>query len=98
MNIIDWIQHWYIEQCDGDWEHQYGVEINTIDNPGWMVTIDLHYTALENVELEYRLIENSAEDWFGVSIEDTKYIGVGDPSKLEVILQRFKLIVEECEL
>ncbi|MFF1569535.1 Imm53 family immunity protein [Streptomyces sp. NPDC058293] len=21
---FDWLQRWYIEQCDGDWEHSWG--------------------------------------------------------------------------
>lgn len=45
--ILIWIQDWYEAQCDGDWEHDYGVEINTLDNPGWMVKVDLTGTSLE---------------------------------------------------
>jgi hypothetical protein len=24
--------NWYARQCDGDWAHQDGIEINTLDN------------------------------------------------------------------
>lgn len=27
------IQNWYIEQFDGDWEHDDGIKIQSIDNP-----------------------------------------------------------------
>lgn len=28
------LQQWYHSMCDGDWEHCYGVKIETSDNPG----------------------------------------------------------------
>jgi len=34
-NVMERIQDWYRRQCDGDWEHSYGVKIETLDNPGW---------------------------------------------------------------
>ena len=36
---LEALQHWYESQCDGDWEHEFGVKIGTLDNPGWMVDI-----------------------------------------------------------
>ena len=41
--IVDlgWLERWYQAQCDGDWEHHSGVTIETLDNPGWLVKIDL---------------------------------------------------------
>lgn len=43
---------WYTAQCDGDWEHQFGFRIETLDNPGISLRIDLARTPLENVPLE----------------------------------------------
>jgi len=34
------ISEWYASKCDGDWEHMYGVRIETTDNPGWLAQID----------------------------------------------------------
>jgi hypothetical protein len=39
---------WYVGQCNGDWEHDSGVKIDTLDNPGWRITISLNSTVLEN--------------------------------------------------
>lgn len=36
MNALEWLTSWYKTQCNGDWEHSYGIEISTIDNPGFM--------------------------------------------------------------
>ncbi|MFE4959105.1 Imm53 family immunity protein [Streptomyces sp. NPDC056653] len=32
--LLDWLQNRYAQQCDGDWEHEWGVKIATLDNPG----------------------------------------------------------------
>lgn len=26
-----WLQSWYLSNCDGEWEHGYGVAIDTLD-------------------------------------------------------------------
>ncbi|WP_338708672.1 MULTISPECIES: Imm53 family immunity protein [Paenibacillus] len=39
MNTLKWLQNWYHENCNGDWEHSYDVKIDTVDNPGWSVEI-----------------------------------------------------------
>ncbi|TMB85990.1 MAG: hypothetical protein E6J45_14585 [Chloroflexi bacterium] len=28
------LQHWYLSRCDGEWEHQRGITIESLDNPG----------------------------------------------------------------
>lgn len=38
---IDRIQSWFAERCNGEWEHEFGITIETLDNPGWRVRIDL---------------------------------------------------------
>ncbi|MBJ7330653.1 MAG: hypothetical protein JHC95_12210 [Solirubrobacteraceae bacterium] len=35
------LEAWYLAQCDGDWEHEFGVSIETLDNPCWRMRIDL---------------------------------------------------------
>ncbi|MEH0820740.1 Imm53 family immunity protein [Micromonospora sp. CPCC 205714] len=44
--VWTWLQAWYATQCDGEWEHEFGIQIETVDNPGWSVSIDLGDTAL----------------------------------------------------
>ncbi len=51
MDSVQWLQTWYQAQCDNDWEHQYGVKIDSLDNPGWMVSIDLFGTLRRDVPL-----------------------------------------------
>lgn len=92
--IIKWIEGWYAAQCDGDWEHEYGVKIYTLDNPGWGVDIDLSGTESETLHIEYQLFEDDDIHWYGFSVKDAIYRGAGDPGKLERLLHVFKALVE----
>lgn len=91
---INWLQEWYMSNNDGDWEHTYGISICTIDNPGWHIEIDLAETDYDNLKLEYNLIEKSDNDWYAIKIEDKKFHGVGDASKLDFLIGKFKEIIE----
>lgn len=81
--------------CDGYWEHSYSIRIESLDNPGWHISIDLNETNIENLDIDYQLIENSPNDWYGFSIKDKVFNASGDPSKLEFLLNKFREIVDE---
>lgn len=95
MEILQWIQQWYKEQCDGDWEHSYGIKIETLDNPGWSVKIDLEGTDLEGYVLPYKLVERSEGDWYGIRVENNIFYAAGDENKLEFLLENFKEIITD---
>lgn len=37
----DTIELWFKSQCDHLWEHQNGLKLETTDNPGWLMMIDI---------------------------------------------------------
>ncbi|RJX41700.1 rhodanese-related sulfurtransferase [Paenibacillus pinisoli] len=90
MDILKWIQNWYFENCNGDWEHIYGVKIDTIDNPGWTVKIDLVETYLENEHFEVINDERNEEDWYYCEVRDGMFYGAGGVGNLEEILNYFR--------
>jgi hypothetical protein len=86
------LQRWYATQCDSDWEHRFGVRIDTLDNPGWQVRIDLEQTILEGrafEPIEHGVEKESSNDWHRVWIENGKFQAAGDPSKLAFFLKTF---------
>lgn len=97
MDIINWLQDWYKQNCDGDWEHSYGINIYTIDNPGWSVNIELTDTNLEFKNFETIQIYTNENNWINCKVANGKFIGSGDSDKLETILKIFKewVIVNE---
>jgi len=94
-SVLAEIQRWYYAQSDGDWEHCYGIKIETLDHPGWQVFIDLEDTDLEDVpftevqhnEMGHRYEDNP--DWFVCRKVDGKFVGLGGPEQLEAMLRVF---------
>jgi len=95
MEILKWIETWYNDQCNGDWEHSFGIKIETIDNPGWLIEIDLTETDYADLKLDYVFIESDINNWHGRKVENAVYKAFGDPSKLEFLLLEFKKWTEK---
>jgi hypothetical protein len=88
------LQQWYALQCNGDWEHEFGVKIDTLDNPGWVVDIDLMETNLEgayNGRIE-RAVSN--KNWIDITITDEKFLATGDAGQLDEIISQFLYFAE----
>lgn len=97
MELLEWTQNWFKDNCDGDWERGNGIQITTLDNPGWEVEIDISKTSIANLNLKGILNENSKQDWYGVKIENQKFIASGDSDKLTFLLGLFKEMIEKIE-
>jgi len=90
------LQSWYAAQCDGDWEHQHGIKINTLDNPGWSVRIDLNQTILRNKPFDPVSEgipgggeEDEAATWWSCRVVEQEFQGHCDPGSLTQILRVF---------
>jgi hypothetical protein len=95
VDSLAWLQNWYTKHCDGVWEHTSGVQIDTLDNPGWSVTIDLRdtrFNELPNAVIVDERMDDS--DWVLCRIADGKFEGRGDPQKLLMIVQEFRSWIE----
>ena len=86
--ILTRLQDWYRSNCDGDWEHEFGIMIETLDNPGWSVKIDLSETSLHDLVYE-KQVDNGDFDWFLIKVKEHTFHGTGDPDKLTMILSIF---------
>ena len=86
---LEFLESWYRTQCNGCWEHGNGITIETLDNPGWMVTIDLMETTLENQPMQPVRQERSDKDWMMCTVEHNRFRGQGDSTKLNEILEVF---------
>jgi hypothetical protein len=91
-SVLQKFERWYANQCNGEWEHDLGIEIGTLDNPGWKITINLAGTALEGRAFQRReqgLEDARSTDWHSIWTENAKFEGRGDPFKLLFILGLF---------
>lgn len=90
------LQEWYLSNCNGDWEHTYCVTITNIDNPGWLLDIDLQDTVLKDKAFEFLKIQRDDEDdWLLCRIEDYKFRGSCGPLNLEEVIKVFLDWVKE---
>ena len=91
-DTVKWLQGWYASHCNGDWEHEFGVRIETLDNPGWSVAIDLAdtpYQALQVFHEEHR----SETDWIVYRVKDEKLEGACGPANLTELLDRLRSVL-----
>lgn len=95
IDVIKGLEEWFSAQCDEDWEHSYGLSIETIDNPGWHVEIDLLDTAWMDISIPFSRTERSDSDWIQIEVHEGKFIGSGGTRNLGEILRRFLSIVAE---
>lgn len=96
MNILQRLQTWYAAQCNGDWEHQHGIRIESLDNPGWWIKIDLQGTNLAGKS--FSPVRRGISDdkmqhgtvWYYCEVQDgRRFNAAGDPSQLEPLLKIF---------
>lgn len=92
---VAWLQAWFASNCDGDWEHQEGIEIGTLDNPGWRVRINLTGTALEGCVFDWRKRERSEHNWIQWRSDGSNFDAACGCLNLEEALHQFRLFVEQ---
>jgi hypothetical protein len=89
-DALTWLQGWYAAHTNGDWEHEYGIEISTLDNPGWRVAIDLDDTDLEARDFERKDLHRSEHDWLVIWVDDRKWQLACGPLNLAEGLDAFR--------
>ncbi|MEU0188205.1 Imm53 family immunity protein [Streptomyces sp. NPDC006207] len=91
---VGYLQSWYLSQCNDDWEHEFGVRIATLDNPGWTLEIDLTDTDLAGRKLHKTKHEPSKGLWLWSWSDGTTFHAACDPSSLNRAILRFKDFAE----
>ncbi|MDB4944820.1 MAG: uncharacterized protein JWP97_4354 [Labilithrix sp.] len=89
-----WLMDWYRSRCDGDWEHAFGVRIDTIDNPGWTLEVNLEGTARADAHVAFRKVARTEHDWLHVKVENGVYDAAGGPSNLAEMILQFSEFIE----
>lgn len=88
-DVIDQLQRWYASQCDGEWEHTRGVRIDSLDNPGWSVEIDLLGTELDGRSFDAVDQTTNSNSWLACSVRDGRFVGHCGPHDLGPLLSTF---------
>jgi hypothetical protein len=83
------LELWYARQCNGEWEHGPGVQISTIDNPGWSASISLHETPKQDAALARVSMDRTRNDWIHYWAENHKFEIRCGPLNLSEAIQIF---------
>ncbi len=84
------LQAWYAARCDGGWEHQYGIDIDTMDNPGWSLKIDTCGTYLFERAFETINVQGADKnDWYNCKVVPGKFEAFCGPRRLSDVISIF---------
>jgi len=90
MELLSWIQDWFCSNCNGDWEHNQNFTIETLDNPGWSVFINLEETIMERKPFSRIYLERDENDWVYCTVENKVFKSACGPRNLIEVLSIFK--------
>lgn len=90
MDAFQFLQSWYKLQCNGEWEHQCGITLESLDNPGWRIQISLAETELENEGFARVDFEASDSDWYHCWVEEKTFLGACSSDNLNKIFEIFE--------
>lgn len=101
---LTWLSEWYLAQCDGDWEHSYGVKVDTLDNPGWSLKIELADTSLEKRAFKREAHGTPSDDldqwrstgsWWIADVKDRVFEAFCGPRDLQAVIGIFRRWAEQ---
>jgi hypothetical protein len=88
------LQAWFAARCDGNWEQEYGVTIQTVEEPGWELRVDLVGTPLQGVVLAREGVTRDDEDWCEAWSDGYTFHAVGGPHNLDDLVGSFLSFAE----
>ena len=91
MQELARLQSWFESNCDESWEHSHGVKIDTLDNPGWQLCIDLAGTNLLGLSFDSvdRGDPESDRDWIHCEVMEGQFIAAGGAQNLTELVAVF---------
>lgn len=91
--LLEFVQMWYANECNGDWEHSFGVSMTINKDNCCHIIIDLNETYWEDYALRNPI---GSLDTFQCYTKDLKFIGDGQLVYIKVFLETFKAWIEYC--
>jgi hypothetical protein len=86
---IRFLEKWVATVCNGDWEHGEGIQLRTLDNPGWWLSVDLAGTPWASIPLARIQEVRSEVDWIDCSKRGCVFEATGGLANLQELLTTF---------
>lgn len=87
MILIE-LQKWIEAQSDGDWEHEHSIKMETIDNPGWNISIPIFRTSLEGYIYEDKTYHDEM-DWYEILSDGNYFTSNCSLNRIDYVLSFF---------
>ncbi len=87
---FEWLQKWHYIHCNGTWEHTEIISVKTLENAGWLLTINIKDTELEGKSFRKIRIDNSDDEWIQCDVKNNKFEGRCGPTNLSDLLAVFR--------
>ena len=94
MDNLSWLDQFFGSLTDGEWESEFGITIESVNNPGWMVRIDLDGTGLNPSTFRTVSDQRTEKNWIECKVEEGKWLGGGGIGNLDEVLSVFRAWVE----
>lgn len=95
MGPLTFLQHWYASHCNGEWEHGSSIKITSIDNPGWMLTVNLEDTELAGRIVDWVRQDESPEIWVHYKSDGRHFTAACGPEELHRALAAFEQFAQK---
>ena len=89
-NDFSWLQQWYQDYCNGDWEHDRRIHFRNVDSPGWSLIINVEDTDLEYANFQQIKIDRSKQDWIFCEVKDMQFEAKCGVESLPEVLRIFR--------
>jgi hypothetical protein len=88
-DVLAAFQDWFVATCDGEWEHDAGVSIGSLDNLGSRVRVSLRDTANAGRGFERQETHRDEYDWIVYWVENDEFNAACGPRNLGEALSVF---------
>jgi hypothetical protein len=96
-SLLAWLEDYYASRCDGAWEHDHGVQIDTLDNPGWRVQ-GVQVVVGPDCPSAADHVERTETNWISYKVEKGRFIGHSGPKNLAELLAVLQNLITEGSL
>jgi hypothetical protein len=94
MGNLLWLQNWYVKQS---YNYIIDIKIQTTENRGWSVSIDLTNSKYDQLPDYYLNIESPEYDKYTVELKDKVFKAEGNFTKLDFLIEKFRELIGEIE-
>ena len=96
IDSLLWLQQWFASHCNGEWEHEAGISLNTLDNPLWSLKIEVTGTYLENYpSFHHEEGEWGNDNWLECHLENGLFQASCGTSRLTDMIAFFRKCATE---